>query len=143
MFISVVVLLKHFNDCLFVHCVSCSLNAAFQHYCCYAHMNLKCQARNLKSNRHLTVHRTQNRDGRRFSKNHLIQDLFQRRSWYREFPFKTKGCHCHTRVVYSTLNFGKPQVMVFQLEVYNKVDRLLTSLTAQQKGTTARWYSRS
>ena len=28
--------------------------------------------------------------------------------------------------------------MVFQLEVYYKVDRLLT---AQQKGTTARWYS--
>ena len=26
-------------------------------------------------------------------------------------------------------------------EVYYKVDRLLTGLTAQQKGTTARWYS--
>ena len=25
--------------------------------------------------------------------------------------------------------------------VYNKADRLLTCLTAQQKGTTARWYS--
>ena len=32
-------------------------------------------------------------------------------------------------------------VLVFQLEVYNKLDRLLTGLTAQQKGTTARWYS--
>ena len=31
--------------------------------------------------------------------------------------------------------------MVFQLVVYYKVDRLLTSLTAQQKGITARWYS--
>ena len=31
--------------------------------------------------------------------------------------------------------------MVFQLEVCYKVDRLLTSLTAQQKGTTTRWYS--
>ena len=41
----------------------------------------------------------------------------------------------------STLNFGIPPVLVFQLEVYYKVDRLLTGLTAQQKGTTARWYS--
>ena len=41
----------------------------------------------------------------------------------------------------STLNFGIPQELVFQLEVYYKVDRLLTGLTAQQKGTTARWYS--
>ena len=32
-------------------------------------------------------------------------------------------------------------VLVFQLEVYFNVDRLLTGLTAQQKGTTARWYS--
>ena len=31
--------------------------------------------------------------------------------------------------------------MLFQLEVYYKVDRLLTGLTDQQKGTTARWYS--
>ena len=28
-----------------------------------------------------------------------------------------------------------------QREVYYKVDRLLTGLTAQPKGTTARWYS--
>ena len=35
--------------------------------------------------------------------------------------------------------FGIPPV--FQLEVYYKVDRLLTGLTAQQLGTTARWYS--
>ena len=41
----------------------------------------------------------------------------------------------------STLNFGIPPVLEFQLEVYYKVDRLLTGLTAQQKGTTARWYS--
>ena len=41
----------------------------------------------------------------------------------------------------STLYFGIPPVLVFQLEVYYKVDRLLTGLTAQQKGTTARWYS--
>ena len=41
----------------------------------------------------------------------------------------------------STLNFEIPPVLVFQLEVYYKVDRLLTGLTAQQKGTTARWYS--
>ena len=40
----------------------------------------------------------------------------------------------------STLNFGIPTVLVFQLEVYYKVDRLQTGLTAQQ-GTTARWYS--
>ena len=41
----------------------------------------------------------------------------------------------------STLNFGIPTVLVFQLEVYYKVDRLLIGITAQQKGTTARWYS--
>ena len=38
----------------------------------------------------------------------------------------------------SSLNFGIPPVLVFQLEDYYKVDRLLI---AQQKGTTARWYS--
>ena len=41
----------------------------------------------------------------------------------------------------STLNFGIPPVLVFQLEIYYKVDRLLTGLIAQPKGTTARWYS--
>ena len=41
----------------------------------------------------------------------------------------------------STLNFGIPPALVFHLEVYYKVDRLLTGLTAQQKGTTAQWYS--
>ena len=41
----------------------------------------------------------------------------------------------------STLNFGISTVLVFQLEVYYKVDRLLTGLTAQPKGTTAQWYS--
>ena len=40
-----------------------------------------------------------------------------------------------------TLNFGIPPVLVFQLEVYYKLDRLLTGLTVQQKGTTARRYS--
>ena len=49
----------------------------------------------------------------------------------------------HVEVFYlnSTLNFGIPPVLVFQLEVYYKVDRLLTDLSAQQKGTTAPWYS--
>ena len=41
----------------------------------------------------------------------------------------------------STLNFGILPVLVVQSKVYNKVDRLLTGLTARQKGTTARWYS--
>ena len=41
----------------------------------------------------------------------------------------------------STSNFGIPPVLVFQLQVYYKVDRLLTGLTAQPKGTAARWYS--
>ena len=41
----------------------------------------------------------------------------------------------------STLNFGIPPVLVFQLEVYYQADRLLTGLTAQKKGTTAQWYS--
>ena len=45
------------------------------------------------------------------------------------------------RDVLFELNFGIPPVLVFQLEVYDKIDRLLTGLTAQQKGTTARWYS--
>ena len=40
----------------------------------------------------------------------------------------------------STLNFGIPPLLVFQLEVYYKVDRLLTGLTARQKGATAQWY---
>ena len=41
----------------------------------------------------------------------------------------------------SNLNFGILPVMVFQLEVYYKVDSFLTGLTAQQKGTDAQWYS--
>ena len=41
----------------------------------------------------------------------------------------------------SILNFGILSVMIFQLEVYCEVDRLINGLTAQQKGTTARWYS--
>ena len=41
----------------------------------------------------------------------------------------------------STLNFEIPPVLAFQLEVYYKVDRHLTGITAQQKRTTARWYS--
>ena len=41
----------------------------------------------------------------------------------------------------SALNFGIPLVLVFQLEVYYKLDRLLTGQTAQLKGTPARWYS--
>ena len=41
----------------------------------------------------------------------------------------------------STLNFGIPPVLVFQLEDYSEVDRFLTGLAAQQKRTTARWYS--
>ena len=42
----------------------------------------------------------------------------------------------------STLNFGIPPILlVFQLKVYYKVDRILTGLTAKQKGTTARWNS--
>ena len=41
----------------------------------------------------------------------------------------------------STLYFEIPPVLVFQLEVYSKLDRFLTNLTAQQEGPTARWYS--
>ena len=41
----------------------------------------------------------------------------------------------------TNLDFGISPVLVFQLEVYYKVDRLLTGLTAQPKGTTARWHS--
>ena len=33
----------------------------------------------------------------------------------------------------SALNFGIPPVLVFHLEFYYKVDKLLTVLTAQQK----------
>ena len=42
---------------------------------------------------------------------------------------------------WTTLNFEIPEALVFQLEVYYRVDRLLTGLTAQQIGTSARWYS--
>ena len=42
---------------------------------------------------------------------------------------------------YSTLNFEILAALVFKLEVYYNVDRLLTGLSAQQIGTTARWYS--
>ena len=38
------------------------------------------------------------------------------------------------------LKFWMLPVFVFQLEFYYKIDRPLTGLTAQQKGTT-RWYS--
>ena len=41
----------------------------------------------------------------------------------------------------STLNFGIPPVLIFQLEVYYKVDRLLTGLTVQQEGTTIQFNS--
>ena len=41
----------------------------------------------------------------------------------------------------STLNFGILPVLIFQVEVYYKVDRLLMGLTAQQKVTSAQWYS--
>ena len=40
---------------------------------------------------------------------------------------------------WTNLNFEITVAFVFQLEVYYKVDRLLTGLTAQPKGTTARW----
>ena len=48
-----------------------------------------------------------------------------------------------TRVIAfcTTLNVEIPEAFVFQLEVYYKVDRLLTGLAAQQIGTTYRWYS--
>ena len=36
--------------------------------------------------------------------------------------------------------FGIPPVLVFQLEVYYKVDRLLAGLTALQKGTSSPCY---
>ena len=41
----------------------------------------------------------------------------------------------------SILNFGIAPVLVFQLEVCYQENRLLTGLTAQQKGITSRWYS--
>ena len=41
----------------------------------------------------------------------------------------------------SNLNFGILLVLVFQLEVYYKVDTLRTGLTVQQKGTAVQWYS--
>ena len=60
---------------------------------------------------------------------------------YSELLFR--NCRYDLEMFYlnSTLNFGIPPVLVFQLEVFYKVDRFLTGLTAQQKGTTARWYS--
>ena len=54
-----------------------------------------------------------------------------------------RGINIRVEMFYlnSTLNFGIPPALVFQTEVYYKVDRLLTGIIAQQKGTTARWYS--
>ena len=40
----------------------------------------------------------------------------------------------------NTIFFGILQILVVQSEVYYMVDRLLTGLTAQQKGTTSQWY---
>ena len=40
----------------------------------------------------------------------------------------------------TTISFEVLPVLVFQLEIYCKVDRLLTGLTAQQKGTAAGWF---
>ena len=58
-------------------------------------------------------------------------------------PFQSPLNHSKLEMFYlnSTLNFGIPPVLVFQLEVYYKVERLLTGLNAQPKGTTAWWYS--
>ena len=41
----------------------------------------------------------------------------------------------------TTLNFEILAALVFQLEVYYKVDRLLTGIAPQQIGTTTQWYS--
>ena len=41
----------------------------------------------------------------------------------------------------STLNFEMRPVLIFQLEVHCKVDKLLTGLSAKKKGTTAQWNS--
>ena len=49
--------------------------------------------------------------------------------------------HLESFYYWTTFNFKIPTAFVFQLEVYYKVDRLLTGLSAQQKGTTAPWYS--
>ena len=37
---------------------------------------------------------------------------------------------------WTTLNFEIPAALIYQSEIYYKVDRLLTGLTAQQIGTT-------
>ena len=50
-------------------------------------------------------------------------------------------CNIEMFYLISAFNFGIPPVLVFQLEVCYRVDRLLSGITAQQKGTTARWYS--
>ena len=41
---------------------------------------------------------------------------------------------------WTNLNFEIPTAQVFQLEVYHKVERLQTGLTAQQIGTSAQCY---
>ena len=80
-----------------------------------------------------------------------VNGIIQRKVtiYFRDFLWKTtsprdqKLCTFVLEMFYlnSTLNFGIPPVLLFQLEVYYVVDRLLTGPTAQQKGTTARWYS--
>ena len=39
------------------------------------------------------------------------------------------------------MEYRLPTVLVLKLEVYYMVDRLITGLTARQKGTSAQWYS--
>ena len=73
-----------------------------------------------------------------FYKYLYLIDLFQKRQTPKIIPLLLI---LEMFYLNSTLNFGMPPILVFQLEVYYKVVRLLTGLTAQQKGTTARWYS--
>ena len=70
----------------------------------------------------------------------IIQDvlLTHRINWIGIMTYKIHSCFSHNgeggtniEIFYlnSALNFGIPAVLVFQLEVYYKVDRLLTGLT--------------
>ena len=72
-----------------------------------------------------------------------ILAVFQNFRWnsIKKKYFKKSYLNVEMFYLNSTLNFWIPPVLVFQLEVYYKVDRLLTGLPAQQKGTTAWCYS--
>ena len=70
----------------------------------------------------------------------ILETFFRNTDSTQHFDPK-RGTLAQIKATFFLINFEIPAALVFQLEVYYKVDRFLTSLTAQQIGTTAQWYS--